>query len=409
MSDYDSDFVNNAYKKYRQKGYSREEAKAKAHDAMTSRSSSSRHGHGHGSSSRQSHSCKHGYDNLFSGYGGGPSSSGMPYSDVGSSSRTSYGGDKYSKSKHSSFPYDDDHPMAKLAKQYGVMGFLDDEDEDEDSEAEHWTRPHHKSSHKHNTHSYGDPYGQSSKSSGGFPGMPSGYDSDSDSRLRRKAGFKSSKYKFSRHGEPKGYSSGYTTTSGPVGTKTYTYGDMPFGKGSPFGDFSGFPGGFPGMPAGSGAGDYDSDSDSDSDDEPPHPKSSKHHSRRPHGHASGSSRPRAIPCGCGSPAHTSIPNFSPPAYYCTSQPSCLYKTLDLTASATDAQINKAWKKASMLYHPDKAPAHKQDEYTEKMTTVNAAKDVLTNAKTREMYDLAGYVVPEKDYEGFMEFWEEKNR
>ena len=64
-----------------------------------------------------------------------------------------------------------------------------------------------------------------------------------------------------------------------------------------------------------------------------------------------------------------------------------YKTLDLTKSATEADIKKAYRKAARKYHPDLNPNDKEAE--KKFKEINEANEVLSNPENRKKYDKYG--------------------
>ncbi|MBF4516408.1 J domain-containing protein [Flavobacterium sp. ANB] len=64
-----------------------------------------------------------------------------------------------------------------------------------------------------------------------------------------------------------------------------------------------------------------------------------------------------------------------------------YKTLDITKSATEAEIKKAYRKAARKYHPDLNPNDKEAE--KKFKEINEANEVLSNPENRKKYDKYG--------------------
>ena len=64
-----------------------------------------------------------------------------------------------------------------------------------------------------------------------------------------------------------------------------------------------------------------------------------------------------------------------------------YKTLEITKSATEAEIKKAYRKLARKYHPDLNPNDKEAE--RKFKEINEANEVLGNPENRKKYDKYG--------------------
>ena len=65
-----------------------------------------------------------------------------------------------------------------------------------------------------------------------------------------------------------------------------------------------------------------------------------------------------------------------------------YSLLDVSRSATDDEIKKAYRKLAIQYHPDRNPGDKKSE--EKFKEITEAYETLSDPKKREIYDQFGH-------------------
>lgn len=66
-----------------------------------------------------------------------------------------------------------------------------------------------------------------------------------------------------------------------------------------------------------------------------------------------------------------------------------YKILEIDKNADDDDINKAYKRLSKIYHPDKNPNNKS-ESEENFKKINEAKNILLDKEKRKLYDDFGF-------------------
>jgi curved DNA-binding protein CbpA len=68
----------------------------------------------------------------------------------------------------------------------------------------------------------------------------------------------------------------------------------------------------------------------------------------------------------------------------------LYNLLELQDwNAGTEQIQAAYRRAAMKYHPDRVDADRRQEANAQMQRVNAAKEVLLDARRRRAYNRSG--------------------
>jgi len=64
----------------------------------------------------------------------------------------------------------------------------------------------------------------------------------------------------------------------------------------------------------------------------------------------------------------------------------LYETLEVSSSASDAEVKKAYRKLARQYHPD---VNKEPDAEEKFKEINAAYEILSDKQKRSQYDMHG--------------------
>ncbi|KAJ1654287.1 Type I HSP40 co-chaperone, partial [Coemansia sp. RSA 25] len=62
----------------------------------------------------------------------------------------------------------------------------------------------------------------------------------------------------------------------------------------------------------------------------------------------------------------------------------LYKALEVSPDASDADIKKAYRKMALKYHPDKNPGA-----GDQFKTISHAYEVLSDSQKRQIYDQYG--------------------
>jgi DnaJ-class molecular chaperone len=66
-----------------------------------------------------------------------------------------------------------------------------------------------------------------------------------------------------------------------------------------------------------------------------------------------------------------------------------YEILKVSKDASQEDIKKAWKKLSMLYHPDRLPEEQKQAGESKFKEITKAYEVLQDSEKRKLYDLHG--------------------
>lgn len=64
-----------------------------------------------------------------------------------------------------------------------------------------------------------------------------------------------------------------------------------------------------------------------------------------------------------------------------------YDVLEVSKSASEDQIKRAYRKLALKFHPDKNPGN--EEATKKFSEISNAYEVLSNQQTRDIYDRHG--------------------
>lgn len=73
----------------------------------------------------------------------------------------------------------------------------------------------------------------------------------------------------------------------------------------------------------------------------------------------------------------------------------LYEVLNISKTASKAEIKKAYHKAALSSHPDKVPDDQREEADVKFKSISQAYEILSNDDTRTMYDQHGMAAFEK--------------
>ncbi|GFT52470.1 dnaJ homolog subfamily C member 9 [Nephila pilipes] len=85
----------------------------------------------------------------------------------------------------------------------------------------------------------------------------------------------------------------------------------------------------------------------------------------------------------------------------------LYDVLSVEKTATAAQLKRAYRKASLLLHPDKVDESKKEESTRKFQILAKIHFILSDTEKRQIYDETGIIDDENDCsmdDSSPEFW-----
>jgi molecular chaperone DnaJ len=66
-----------------------------------------------------------------------------------------------------------------------------------------------------------------------------------------------------------------------------------------------------------------------------------------------------------------------------------YDILNISKTASEEEIKKAYRKLAIKYHPDKAPIDKKEEYSEQFKKISEAYGILSDSEKRNIYDRFG--------------------
>lgn len=67
----------------------------------------------------------------------------------------------------------------------------------------------------------------------------------------------------------------------------------------------------------------------------------------------------------------------------------LYDVLGVDKNASEQEIKKAYKRAAVKFHPDKAPESERPQYEERFKRISRAYEILSDPEKRRAYDLRG--------------------
>ena len=71
------------------------------------------------------------------------------------------------------------------------------------------------------------------------------------------------------------------------------------------------------------------------------------------------------------------------------------EVLNITSTASKAEIKKAYHKAALTSHPDKVPEDQREEADIQFKTISRAYEILSDDDTRALYDQHGMAAFEK--------------
>eukprot|EP00931_Biecheleriopsis_adriatica_P058108 TRINITY_DN34528_c0_g1_i1.p1 TRINITY_DN34528_c0_g1~~TRINITY_DN34528_c0_g1_i1.p1 ORF type:complete len:492 (+),score=94.17 TRINITY_DN34528_c0_g1_i1:89-1564(+) len=66
-----------------------------------------------------------------------------------------------------------------------------------------------------------------------------------------------------------------------------------------------------------------------------------------------------------------------------------YDILGVSKTASEQEIKKAYKRAAVKFHPDKAPEGEREQYEERFKRISRAYEILSNPEKRRIYDARG--------------------
>ncbi|KAI7653080.1 hypothetical protein KC322_g18681, partial [Hortaea werneckii] len=67
----------------------------------------------------------------------------------------------------------------------------------------------------------------------------------------------------------------------------------------------------------------------------------------------------------------------------------LYELLNVSKTASKAEIKKAYHKAALSSHPDKVPEDQREEADATFKSISEAYEILSDDQNRELYDQHG--------------------